>query len=151
MLDTSRAISSEPYTFGSVLYNADEFVATYVASRIPNARFNQYVALGVVRRGQFIGGAVFHNYLGHSIEVAIAFDRPDWSYPGTLRQLFSYPFNELGCVRMNAVISRKNKRSRRFVKGLGFKEEGIARKGFDGVDDAVIYGMLRDECKFLRT
>ena len=135
---------------GSVLLGADEEVAAWVAQRVPEFEPQKYVALGVVRGDRFVGGAVFHNFRKHDIEVVVAFDDPRWALPGTLRALFAYPFVTLGCVRLTALIARKNKRSRRLTEGLGFRLEGVARRAFDGRQDAMIYGMLRDECKFLR-
>lgn len=137
---------------GSVLFGADDYVAEFVMKRIPHIRggFGDFKALGVVRPDGLIGGVVYHQYVGHDIQVSIAFDRADWARPSTLRTLFWYPFVQAGCVRMTAIIARNNKRCRRFTEGIGFKLEGIGRKAIDGVQDAACYSMLRDECKFLR-
>ncbi|WP_230682105.1 GNAT family N-acetyltransferase, partial [Streptococcus pneumoniae] len=62
---------------------------------------------------------------------------------------FGYPFNQLGCVRMTSLIRRSNARSRRFCEGLGFQVEGVIRLGFR-TEDAILLGLLRSECRFLR-
>ena len=137
---------------GSVLYGADMLIADMVASRIPHvgARgFGACAAIGVVRSGRLIGGVVWHNFRGHDIEVSAAFDRADWARPSTLSRLFAYPFVQLSCARITALTGRKNKRTRRFLRGIGFREEGVIRRGLDGREDAVIYGMLRSECRVL--
>jgi RimJ/RimL family protein N-acetyltransferase len=125
-------------------------VAAMVAARIPNVSFDRYTALGVVRYGQLIGGAVYHNYIGHDVQVSIAFDSPGWALPGTLRALFHYPFNQLGCRRMTAMIGRRNKRSRKICEGLGFKLEGVHLKGLDGTQDVMSYGMLKEHCRWIK-
>jgi RimJ/RimL family protein N-acetyltransferase len=139
---------------GSILLGAEDVVVPYIKSRVPytESGFGPCVAFGVVRRGQLIGGVVYYNYRPDDgdIMVVVAFDRPDWCLPQTLRALFDYPFNYLGCGRMTAAIARKNKRSRKLTEGLGFKLEGVARRAFGREDDAVLYGLLRDECRFLR-
>jgi RimJ/RimL family protein N-acetyltransferase len=138
---------------GSVLYGADREVAAMVASRIPHVRdkgFGECAALGVVRDGQLVGGVVFTMFSGHDIHVHMAFDSPRWATPQTLRELYSYPFRQLPCVRMTAPISRKNKRMRRLAEGLGFELEGVMRKGLDGKDDLMIYGTLRDKCRWVK-
>lgn len=139
---------------GSILFGADDVVIPYVQSRIPHMDdgFGPCVALGVVRRGILVGGVVYHGYrpADGDVMVSIAFERPDWCLPQTMRALFAYPFNELNCGRMTAVVARKNKRSRKLVEGLGFKLEGVARKAFGRRDDAMLYGLLKSECRFLR-
>ena len=121
-----------------------------VAARIPDQSFENYTALGVVRRGVLLGGVVYHQYVGHDVQVSIAFDSPGWALPGTLRALFDYPFNALGCVRMSALIGRKNKKSRKICEGLGFKLEGVHPKGRDGREDAMSYGLLKENCRWIK-
>ncbi len=146
----SAATASSPVIVGSILIGADEMVAAMVAARVPNLSLDKYTALGVVRRDKLVGGVVYHNYIGHDVQVSIAFDSPGWALPGTLRALFDYPFNQLGCRRMTAVVGRKNKRSRKICEGLGFKLEGVHLKGLDGHQDAMSYGMLKENCRWIK-
>jgi RimJ/RimL family protein N-acetyltransferase len=142
---------------GGLLYEADELVSQFVSERIPNMEgrpFGKHVAIGVVRRDTLIGGVVFHNMRVHGgrpfdIEMSGAADDATWLWPATLRKLFAYPFIQLGCVRMTSIIGRKNKRARKVVEGLGFRLEGVARKAIDGKEDAMIYGALKSECRFI--
>lgn len=114
------------------------------------APHNAFAALGVVRRGKIAAGVVFHNYRpGIDLEVSLAADDPSWAHPAILRRLFAYPFHQLGVVRLTCIIARKNKRCRRFSEGLGWKLEGTHRKAYDGKDDAMSYGMLPSDCRFL--
>lgn len=142
-----------PYLIGSVLYGDDDRVAFWVRQRIRNAipqdAGQKHCALGVVQGGRFVGGVVFYNYRGHDIEVAAAFDSVTWARPETLRELFRCPFVELGCVRATATTGRRNKRVRKLLEHLGCKLEGVKRKGLDGKEDAIVYGLLRSECRFL--
>lgn len=155
---------SSPAFVGSVLFGADEMIAAFVAERIagvdrglfgerlPDGRL-PYAALGVVRGNVLLGGVVYSKYLsypaGGVIQVSLAFDRADWAYPATLRTLFAYPFLQLGCVRMEASIAARNKRARRFIKGLGFTEEGKHPLRWQGNETAFSYGLLRQDCRFL--
>lgn len=142
-----------PEVVGSILVGADQLIAEMVAGRLPHmtARsFGPCTALGVVRNGELVGGVVYHGYVVHDVQVSIAFDRPGWALPGTLRALFSYPFNQLGCRRMTAIVGRKNKRSRKLVLGLGFRLEGVHIKGLDGVQDAFSFGLLKENCKWIK-
>jgi hypothetical protein len=135
---------------GSVLIGADAFVAAWVHSLVPQAGTVNVAALGVVRRGRLVAGCVYQNFRTIDIDVVMAADSPSWALPDTLRALFGYPFLQLGVVRLTAIIGRANKRSRRLAEGLGFRLEGRARRALDGREDAMIYGMLREECRFLQ-
>lgn len=134
---------------GSVLFGADEMVAEYVRTRIPHMRdkpFAKFTALGVVRNNTLIGGIVYTNYRGFDIEMSGAFSDPAWCHPKTVGTLLTYPYDQLGCVRTTMMTGKRNKRARRITHGLGFKLEGVARKGLDGIEDAYVYSMLREEC-----
>jgi RimJ/RimL family protein N-acetyltransferase len=145
-----------PELIGSVLFGADEFVGTYVQAKLGSeAKFaGGYSALGVVRRGVFIGGVVYHNFLqmpfGNAVEVSFAFDDPSWALPQTMRTICSYPYLQLSCVRVTAIVAKGNKRSRQMVEWIGFKREGVHPKGIDGKQTAISYGMLREDCRWIK-
>lgn len=136
----------------SVLYGDDEGVADWVIRRVPTIGViprDLTCALGVVRNGRPVAGFVFHEYVkGVNVEVTVAADDPSWCLPQTLRQLFMYPFVQLGVPRLTCRTARNNKRCRKLIVGMGWKLEGMIRKGFDGRIDLAVYGMLPGECRF---
>lgn len=143
---------SQPYMVGPVLFGADDLVRAFVQARIPEARDNGFgpsTALGVVRDGKLLGGVVYSNFNGHDIHASYAFDSPAWASKAVLRILFGYPFNQLGVVRMTAVIGRKNKHARKMIERLGFKLEGVHPLAADGRQDAISYGLRRDKCRWI--
>jgi RimJ/RimL family protein N-acetyltransferase len=133
-------------------------LAQWVAERMPvrmNARdFKGYQCIGVCRETTVLAVVVYSNFRrmahGNSMDMSIAADNPSWCRRGVLRALFHYPFAQQGCVRVTANVGRRNKRSRRLVEGLGFKLEGMGRRAYDGRQDAAVYSLMRDECKWLR-
>lgn len=137
---------------GNILCHADDLVATMVAKRIPgHVGFEKYRALGVLRHGTLIGGVVYHNYRGHDCEVSSAMDDPRWARRGVLRALFDFPFNQLGCVRLTAITAADNLPARTALVDQGFKQEGIhPRAWHDHVSDAVSYGMLKEQCRWIK-
>lgn len=138
---------------GSILIGADELVGEFVRARILHMRnlsWGDYTTLGVVRRGKLVGGVVYYAWRGFDIQIAAAFDQTNWALPGTLRALCAYPFNDLGCQRVTAVTSRKNKIARAMLSKAGFRFEGVIRRGLDGVADGFVYGLLKRECKLLK-
>jgi hypothetical protein len=145
----SAVEASKPYIVGSILFGADEFISNHVASRIPHmqAPFGPCTALGIVRGGNLVGGVVYHGYVGHDIQVSIALDSSAFL---PWRALFAYPFEQLGCARLTAFTGRKNKKARKLLENLGFRLEGVHERALDGTSDAMSYGMLKENCRWIR-
>lgn len=129
------------------------FVISYIAGRIrttPEALVGQMpfeVLAAVGSDGRLVGGVLYINFRGPSIEMTSA-GEPGWLTKGNLRSFFGYPFNQLGVRRVTGIVHRKNKHARDINERLGFKLEGVCRHGFkDG--DAMIYGMLKQECRWI--
>ena len=128
----------------------DEAVAAWVARKIgfddPDF-FGPCKAIAVADANDVpLAGVVFSGYrdLYKSIEVSIAAESPRWATRGVIHALLSYPFDQLGCERVQVTIPLRNARAQRFCKGIGFVREGVMRRGF-GSDHAVVMSMLRHE------
>lgn len=106
--------------------------------------------MGFELEGALVAGVVFNEYRGHSIHVSMASTTPRWATRSNLHAIFSYPFVQLKCERMTAYTGRSMSQVRQFLERLGFQQEGIVRRGFAD-DDCVIYGMLKEECQWIRT
>jgi RimJ/RimL family protein N-acetyltransferase len=151
-LDLSRATISSPLVVGSILLGADEMVAAMVKSRIPHMKDQEWgpcTAFGVVQSDKLVGGVVYHCFRKFDICFGAAFDTHTWAKPATLRALFDYPFNQLGCVRVTAITGRKNKPARKMLEHVGFKLEGVARRALDGINDGYVYGLLKEDCRWI--
>ena len=130
---------------------ADEIkhIVNFVKSMVRDYRPTTADAvMATVRRGQVIGAVIFQNYRHDDIELVCA-GEPGWLSKETLRVYFTYPFGQLGCRRVTVVCHRMNKKSRDFVQRRGFKLEGVHRKAMPDGRDAMSYGMLKDECRWL--
>lgn len=141
-----------PVIVNNVLYGCDRDVAEMVRQLMPypGAGFSDgCVALGVVRRNKLLGGVVFDQYDERNILMSGGFTSPAWASPKTLRQLFAYPFVQLGLRRMTTITAANNASARALDERLGFKQEGILRAHYPGDVDAILYGMLREECRWL--
>lgn len=135
------------------IYGHDRAICEWVVDRLHGfdkaEDFAPYVAIGLIKNGKLIAGVIYNNYRKHSIEMTIVAIDSTWATKNTLRKFYEYPFNQLGVARVTATIAKPNKRARKMVERLGYKLEGVARHGMDGVKDACIYGMLKKECKWL--
>jgi RimJ/RimL family protein N-acetyltransferase len=134
----------------NLVFGADQFIAHWVAQRVRefNPMHEKYTCIGVADDVRLIAGMVYHQYRGHDLVMTFASDSPKWANKGNLGAFFRYPFGQLGCKRVTTFAARKNKRSRKLIEGVGFKLEGVMRKG-NGDQDAMIYGMLAEECKWI--
>lgn len=123
----------------------------WVEARIRNyALPKEYVALGVsMPRGQ--GVVIYSDF--HESVPDLKMDcagEGAWLSREALRVFFAYPFLELGCRRVTTIVAKKHKRARKFNERLGFIQEGVCRKAAPGgKDNAIIYGMLQEECRWI--
>ena len=51
--------------------------------------------------------------------------------------------------RLTAEVEPDNRRALRQVQRMGFVYEGYRRMGLEGTRDTLVYGMLKDDCKYL--
>ena len=135
----------------SIVTNIDDYVRAWVAKRIGINGFGLSTAIGVQRDGQLIAGAVFHDYRPKNgqIEASIASDSPRWATRSVLYSLFAYPFIQCDANRLLVTCDESNDKAMKMNKQLGFTPEGILRQMYYP-NDAIIWGMLKDECKWIK-
>ena len=141
-----------PFEEDAVLYGADEQVLAFMREHLPQCGdFGTCTALGLVRHGKIVGGIVWNNYQpGVDIEISAAVTTKLWARPRTVQRIFHYPFVHLGLPRITSHVPKKLKAVRKLNEGLGFRIEGVKRRGVDGRQDLICYGMLREECRYLK-
>lgn len=137
------------------VFGQDEKVAEWVGSKIGNPKFGLYTAIGVVEDGTPIAGVIYSNYFQHegkpiSIEISCAAIDKRWATREVLRQLFSYPFHQLGLARIQVSIPVESANVRKFNEKLGFKYEGTGRKAHFLGGDMDVLSMLKHECKWIK-
>jgi RimJ/RimL family protein N-acetyltransferase len=66
-----------------------------------------------------------------------------------LKEAFRYPFEQLCVDRITGLVPARNLEAQRFDEHLGFVLEGRARRALPDGDDLLIYGMLREECRWI--
>ena len=64
-----------------------------------------------------------------------------------LRAIFTAAFAQ--AQRLTAEVEPDNRRALRQVQRLGFCYEGYHPLGLEGASDTIIYGMLREDCRYL--
>lgn len=93
---------------------------------------------------------VYNHYHKPDIWMHVAAEpRRIWCTPDFLGHIFAYPFFELGCGRVTALVARSHTRLQKLLLHLGFTEEGRLRESLPTGDDLIAYGMLRRECRWI--
>jgi hypothetical protein len=77
----------------------------------------------------------------------VAIDDPEVINRPLLHNIFSALFSR--AVRITAHVEPHDSHAEALVQRLGFVYEGFLRRGYDGDRDALIYGMLKQDCKYL--
>jgi len=130
-----------------LVFGYDQEVAEWVSRRVPRPfepkHLGPFTTIGVMNDGKPIAGFIYSRFKGHDIEITGAASSPKWCRRGIICALLSYPFEQLGCVRVTMITGKKNYRARKIIKALGFREEGAHALAYDGKQDACSYGLTR--------
>lgn len=132
-----------------LVVNHDAEVAAFVARLMPLElpEFAKFTAIGVVDGTQLVAGVVFSDWRPEfgTIELSGAATDPRAFSPKIIRAIGSYPFEALDCFRVWARTATANKRARKFLLGLGFKEEGVNAHHYGAKRHAVMLRVLKPE------
>jgi RimJ/RimL family protein N-acetyltransferase len=131
-------------------YNCDDMVRLWVTRELGITIEGECKAIGAVLNGRLIAGAVYNNYAGFMVDIHIATTDKRWCNRRVLKAVFEMAFDTLKCVRLNMMCAKNNKTMRRLASGLGFKQEGCHRKANLGKTDAISYGLLKSECRWIK-
>lgn len=105
---------------------------------------------GFVRDGKLIGGLIYHDYrLDTDVWWTIFSTDKRWCTRHVLHYIFDVAFNKFRCKRISLMVNAGNAPCLNFVTKLGFKEEGRLRAYREDGADIIIFGMLKDECRYL--
>jgi RimJ/RimL family protein N-acetyltransferase len=140
-----------------IIAKADKKLAKEVLSFVsPRANIQgvdkDYSHIGYYENNKIVGGVIFSHYDGFNIWMHMALDNPKAMRRSFAKQVFDYCFYTCKCVRVTAMTKPNNTRCRRLIESAGFKQEGFIRKVIkEGMTyhNAVLYGLLRNECKYL--
>jgi RimJ/RimL family protein N-acetyltransferase len=136
----------------SVIYGQDDRVLRWVEQRTNEGTFGPgSVGLGLEEDGELIAGVAFNMYTGASISMHVAaVPGKRWMTKEFLWRSFAYPFIQLNCNRITGLVREDNLDAQKFDEHLGFKREGLLRRACLDGSNMILYGMLKDECRFLR-
>lgn len=133
-----------------IVWNEPQRVMRFVADRVGETEFQNYTAIGLESDGDLVAGVVYESHNGPNVLMHVASDGSRrWMTPAYMAACFRYPFLQLKTNRVTGLVRADNEDAQRFDEGLGFTREGTVRRGAADGTDLILYGMLRDECRFL--
>lgn len=127
-----------------LIFNCDEALAAWAGQRLGMEIAKPNTSIGVAHRNKIVAVAVFNNFRGPNIEITFVTTSPRWASPGAVKAILAYPFLQLGCKRVTAIIEATNQPARAFLCRLGFKLEGVHPDVFPS-GAAETYGLLRKD------
>jgi len=123
-------------------------VATWVANMADADPRLTVGAVGWLRDDDLTCGAFYENYTRRSITATIAV-APGAVVPKEfLRAIFHYPFVQLSCEKIVALIAENNRKSQNLVEKMGFVKEAVVADYYPE-GDLFIYSMTKQQCRFL--
>lgn len=136
-----------------VVYGEDAAVADWMWKTIGNSTpFYGYVAIGLRRKstGEWLVGVLYDRFSSRECQMHIASKiGARWATEENIRRAFTYAFVDLKRERVTGETPVSNTQARKYNEHLGFIQEGVKRAAADNGEDVIVYGMLRDECRWI--
>jgi RimJ/RimL family protein N-acetyltransferase len=125
------------------------WMADKLGERLEAFGFNRkgeplFQCIGFSRDDELMCVAMLYMQTVSGVIASFASTNPRWASKQNVAAWGAWIFNQLGKDRVTAMILKSNKRSRKFVEGIGFKVEGKVRKALNG-EDMIVYGLLKQE------
>jgi len=112
--------------------------------------FGKCKTIGFTDNGILLAVVVYNAHDESNIGISIATTTPKWCTKLVLKTIFRFPFIQLGLNRVTATINENNLKSRSLVERLGFILEGELKHYYQTGESAMIYGLLKDDCRWIK-
>lgn len=123
-------------------------IGEYVGNKLGVKISPPFTAIGFLTNDRRpLSAFVFNDYTQSNIEMTV-YAEPGGITREVLRYVASYVFLKNKCRRLTVRTKKRNKRVLKLAPRYGFKYECIA-KHFFADDDAVVFRMLKEDCRFL--
>lgn len=137
----------------SIVTHQDPAFIKYAAKVLSIDGFGKCKTLAVSDGNQITCIVVYSKYDGYQCEIALVSIKPTWATRTTIAMLLGYPFQQLGCKRINLICRQDNQKAISLAERLGFtretNEEGLRSYCPDGTNVHIL-GMLKSECRWIK-
>lgn len=132
-----------------IIYDDPKRVVQWVAEKNGEEPYQLATGIGLEENGELVFGVVYCLQTGANIFLHIASDGTCRLHPAYIGYCFYFPFEQLECRRVTGIVRADNEEAIKFIEHLGFEREGKLRKSCSDGTDEIIFGMLKEECRFL--
>lgn len=134
-----------------IVYGQEDDFLPWLCQRIRTpALGHDAKAIGLMRGDKIVAVVGYERFSGNDCSVHIAYDSEHGAIPPAFwTAVYAYPFNQLEQDRVTSLVRSDNVPAIRFCDRQGFAREGLLRRGA-GDADLIVFGMLREECKFIQ-
>lgn len=126
----------------------NEAIVPFIEQKL-QAKFSPpYQAFGFVSElGRPMCAFVFNDCTGGNIEMSVFAERGGITR-GVIRYVANYAFGKNNCRRLTVRTRKRNKRVLQLAPRYGFTYESVMKHYYTD-DDAVVFRMLKQDCKYL--
>lgn len=127
-----------------------KFIGNWVSHKLTttgeigfNGEFN---SLGVIHDDTLIAGVVYHDWhpTYRTICIQLVSENPRWASRRTIETLGNYPFVQLNCQRVTALVNSDNHAALKLAERVGFKREATLERAA-GDKDIIILRLFQEE------
>lgn len=131
-----------------IVLDQDPIIRAWAEYKL-DSNFGHCYTIANVRNGKIVACIVFSNFRKTSAEVSLIIDKGGAS-KDFFRIACGYAFDFCKWNRVNSLVSPDNLKAIKINEKFGFKKEGYIRKAADNGGDLILYGMLREECRWFQ-
>ncbi len=130
----------------------NELLCNWLEKRLDGASYSGYQTMAFFdpAKGKVHGVVLYHNYRDTDIEIVFAGEGL-WARRSLIKLALRYPFDQLRCNRITALVRKDNTKSRRMVELIGFRREGKLRAANTDRSDLLVYGLLPSDLRLYYT
>lgn len=128
-------------------FNSPETVA-WVANQCEADPRLASAAIGWLRDDEHTCGVFYDNFTGSSITATIAIAPGAVMPKEFLRAIFAYPFEQLGCRKIVALVADDNHKSKTMLEKMGFVIDAVVPDYYPD-SSLIIYALSKPLCRYL--
>jgi RimJ/RimL family protein N-acetyltransferase len=131
-----------------VITGCDQVLGPWLCDRLGDV-YAEGVAtyIGLADGDNLIAGVKYDGFNGANINMHVAAEGKSWLTREFLWFTFYYPFVQLGCKRITALVDATNITAIQFDEHLGFEFEAALKDGHPN-GDLLVYRMLKQDCRW---
>lgn len=137
-----------------ILYDQQERMLDWAAEHMgyPGFRFRADAkAIGREVNGEIVGVVVFDTFSDGDCLIHVVSDGSRrWFSREFVVRAMAYPFLQLNFRGITALVLADNARSLAMCRHFGFTAEGRLRRRGPKGQDIIVFGLLREECRWLQ-